>query len=144
MLILRVMVSNAYLCLLLRMPVRQQVRPFPGDLHELLLIAIQPLYANLPRPFRRRRSGEDDHGPVRRIAGVMLQVGAESHLFPVLAVHADLVDMALDGLAEELLAIPRPIRGTAGLLGLELVALLAVQAEDEDADRPQVPAGIFI
>ena len=71
----------------------------------------------------------------------MLNVGAEGQLFPVPAVHVDLVDVALDRLAEDLLAVLRPLRRTASLAGLEPVDLLAVEAEDEDTDLPQVSAG---
>src|SRR5438552_4158104 len=96
--------------LLLLAPIREQVRALLGDLHKLLVVAVQPLHANLPRPFRRRRSAEKDHRAVRRVAGVVLDIGAEGQLLPVLAVHADLVDVALDGLAEELRAVFRPAR----------------------------------
>ena len=71
----------------------------------------------------------------------MLHVGAEGQLLPVLAVDADLVNVALDGLAQDLLAVLRPVRRAAGFLGLELPVLLAVETEDEDADVAQVPAG---
>src|SRR5271166_3448126 len=51
------------------------------------------------------------------------------------------MNMALHRLAEDLFAILRPTWGAAGLAGLELLAFLAVEAKDEDADLPLVPAG---
>src|SRR5262245_6566102 len=122
------------------MPVRQEVRSFLRELHKLVLVAVESLEANLPRPFRRRRPAEQDHRPVRRIAGVVLHVGAEGQLLPVLAIDTDLVDVALYRLAEDLAAVLRPLRRAAGLLGLERLILLAVEADDKDADVTQVPA----
>src|SRR5262249_53747461 len=78
---------------------------------------------------------------VGRVAGVVLHVGAEGDLFPVAAVGIDLVDVALDGLAEDAFAIFRPLGRAARFFGFELELLLAVGAEDEDADVAQVAAG---
>src|SRR5205823_6405687 len=72
---------------------------------------------------------------------VVLDIGAEGQLLPVLAVHADLVYVALDGLAEELRAVFRPARRAAGFVGLELKSSCAIETEDEDANVAEVPAG---
>src|SRR5438128_35669 len=123
------------------MPVRQQVRPLLGHLDELVLVAIELLDANLPGPFRTRRPAEQDHRAVGRVAGVVLHIGAEGELLPVLAVDADLVDVALHRLAHDSFAVLRPLRGAAGFLRLELCAFLAVNTQDKDADVAEEPAG---
>src|SRR5208337_1396448 len=124
-----------------RVPVRWQVRPFAGDRYELLVVAVQFFHADLPWALGCRCPAKQDHGPVRRVAGVVLKVGAEGQLFPVAAVHTDDVDVALDRLAKNSLAVLRPLRRTASFAGLEPLVFPAVQTEDEDVDVPQVPAG---
>src|SRR5262249_7158941 len=84
---------------------------------------------------------EQDHGPVRRIPGVVLKVGAEGQLLPVPSVQINRVDVALNRLAEHLLAIARPLRSTARFSGGKACVFLAVQAQDENIDVPQMPAG---
>src|SRR5205085_202226 len=49
--------------------------------------------------------------------------------------------MAIYGLVEDLLAVRRPARRAAGLLGFQRRCLLAIQAEYKDTDVAQVPAG---
>src|SRR5262249_11366535 len=71
----------------------------------------------------------------------MLDVGTRRQLFPVLPVNADLVDVALDGLAQDFLSVRRPLRRAARFPGLELMAFLAVQAEDKDANGAEMTAG---
>src|SRR5207247_2041093 len=74
-------------------------------------------------------------------AGVVLDVGAEGELFPAFAVNAGLVNVALDRLKENLLAVFGPRGGAASFFGFERNRFLAVEAEDEDADLAQVAAG---
>src|SRR5690242_10178579 len=87
-------------------PVRQEVGAFLGERHKLVLVAVEPLHADLPGAFGRGRPAEEDHAAVGRIAGVVLHVGAEGELLPAAAVDADLVDVALDRLAQDALAVP--------------------------------------
>ena len=60
------------------MPIRQQVRAFLGERHELVLAAVDLLDAYLPRAFRCRRPTEKDHRAVGRVAGVVLDVGCHT------------------------------------------------------------------
>ena len=70
-----------------------------------------------------------------------MDVGTEGELVPAFAVHADLVNVALDGLTENLFAVFGPRRSAAGFFGLERNRFLAVEAEEEDADLAHVAAG---
>src|ERR1700722_15871872 len=123
------------------MPIRLQVRPFGRELEEVHVLITQAADADLPGAFRRGGTAEDECRAVRRVLGLVLNVGAAGFLLPVAAVSAYLVNVALDRLAEEALAVPAPARRAALLLGAKRGDLFSVGTEKIDVDCAGVPAG---
>ena len=94
------------------------------DLHKLILVAVHATFdarsATGAFSVPEALDHEDDQLLVRRIAGVVLHVGAEGHLLPILAVGADLMNVALHRLAQQTFAVLRPVGRATRFLGFEL------------------------
>src|SRR5437016_1269820 len=90
------------------MPVGCEIGPFPCDLCECRLIAIDVFDANLPGPVGAGRPAEGDLRAVRGIASVLLQVSPGRERLKELSFGVDLTNVALAGLAKNPLAVFRP------------------------------------
>ena len=63
-------------------PVGRQIGAFRCERYSIRLVAAQAAHADLPRTFRGRGAAEDQHRAVRRVARLVLQVGAMTGVIP--------------------------------------------------------------